>query len=145
MKRAINSEEAMLDFGTEVAADVDGGNVLALCGQLGAGKTHFVKGIVRGLGGNPDRVTSPTFTLVHEYTDGEVPVFHFDFYRMESLQEVLRIGWDDYVEEGGGIIVVEWADKYPELMPEGTRWWRLEIAGDGRSVESLPGPPETTP
>ena len=144
MRHTINNEAAMLECGAEVAADLKGGDVLALCGQLGAGKTHFVKGIVRGLGGDPDHVTSPTFTLVHEYTDGRVPVFHFDFYRVDSAEEALRIGWDDYVEEAGGLVLVEWADKFPDLMPKDTRWWRLEIAAAGRSVESLPGPPEAT-
>lgn len=145
MKREIQSEDAMIAQGAEVATGLESGDVLALCGQLGAGKTHFVKGIVQGLDGDPMGVTSPTFTLVHEYTDGRVPIFHFDFYRMESPEEVLRIGWDEYVEEGDGIVLVEWADKFPELMPEATQWWRFEIAGAGRSVETLPGPPEITP
>ena len=135
MIREPASEEEMIALGAEVAAGLQAGDVLALCGQLGAGKTHFSKGVVSGLDGDPDKVTSPTFTLVHEYSDGGVPVFHFDFYRMDSMDEVLRIGWDDYVEEGEGIVLVEWADKFPELLPEETQWWQFEIAGDGRRVQ----------
>lgn len=131
------SEAETIALGAEVAAALQAGDVLALCGQLGAGKTHFSKGIMSGFGGDPDKVTSPTFTLVHEYSDGGVPVFHFDFYRMETADEVIRIGWDEYVEEGEGIVLVEWADKFPELMPEETQWWQFEIAGEGRRVRQL--------
>ena len=134
MTREIASEAEMIALGEEAAAGLTAGDVVALRGQLGAGKTHFAKGIVRGLGGDPDGVTSPTFTLVHEYSGTSTPVFHFDFYRMESPEEVLGIGWDDYVEEGEGIVLVEWADKFPELIPENAQWWRFEISGEDRRV-----------
>ncbi len=106
------------------------GTVIALCGGLGAGKTHLTKGIVAGLGADGDAVSSPTFALVQEYRGGRLPVFHFDFYRMESAEEVLALGWDEYVE-AGGVCVVEWADLFPPLMPEGTQWWYLELSGEG--------------
>ena len=135
-------EEETIALGAEVAADLAAGEVLALCGQLGAGKTHFSKGIVRGLGGDPAAVTSPTFTLVHEYSDGRSPVFHFDFYRMDSADEVLRIGWDEYLDDGEGVVLVEWADKFPELMPDQAQWWQFAIAGEGRRVQRSSGPPQ---
>ncbi|MCB1061789.1 MAG: tRNA (adenosine(37)-N6)-threonylcarbamoyltransferase complex ATPase subunit type 1 TsaE [Verrucomicrobiae bacterium] len=130
--RDIQNEAAMLAFGAEIAAELKAGDVLALVGQLGAGKTHFSKGIVEGLGGDPVAVTSPTFTLVHEYaTDCRVPVFHFDFYRLDSASELLGIGWDDYLDEAEGVLLVEWADKFPELLPPNTRWFRFEIIENG--------------
>ena len=106
----------MLSFG----ATLSPGSVVALVGQLGAGKTHFTKGVARSVGSN-DLVTSPTFGLVNEYRSGSVPVFHFDFYRMDEAEEVIRIG----------ILVVEWADKFEFLLPEETHWLHLEISADG--------------
>ena len=103
--------------------------MLALCGTLGAGKTHFVKGLVAGLGGDPADVTSPTFTLVNEYEGSRLPVFHFDFYRLEAEDELLAIGWDDYLS-GGGLVVIEWADKFCRLLPDATRWFDLEAAAE---------------
>lgn len=122
--------------GRALAASLRAGDILALDGDLGAGKTHFVKGIAAGLGCEGD-VTSPTFTLVHEYTAGRLPLFHFDFYRLESADEVLRIGLDDYLGVGG-VIVIEWAGKFPALLPAGTRWFHL-CAGDGdtREIEEV--------
>ena len=120
--------------GRALAATFRAGDVLALDGDLGAGKTHFVKGIAAGLGCEGD-VTSPTFTLVHEYTGGRLPLFHFDFYRLDSEDETLRIGLDDYLG-AGGVLVIEWAGKFPALLPRGTRWFRLRAVtgsakGDG--------------
>jgi tRNA threonylcarbamoyladenosine biosynthesis protein TsaE len=114
--------------GSALAASLRAGDVLALDGDLGAGKTHFVKGIAAGLGCGDD-VTSPTFTLVHEYTGGRLPLFHFDWYRLESEDETLRLGLDDYLG-AGGVVVIEWAGKFPALLPAGTRWFRLQ-AGEG--------------
>jgi len=114
--------------GRALAASLRPGDVLALDGDLGAGKTQFVKGIAAGLGCEGD-VTSPTFTLVHEYAGGRLPLFHFDFYRLKNADEALRIGLDDYLGEGG-VIVIEWAGKFPELLPAGTRRFLLR-AGDG--------------
>lgn len=97
--------------------------VVALTGELGAGKTHFVKGLLEGLA-SADEVTSPTFTLLHEYRGGRLPVFHFDFYRLKRATEVEEIGFDEYLEEGG-VTVVEWADRFPELLPPRARWVSL--------------------
>lgn len=123
-----------LTWGRTLAATLRAGDVIALVGTLGAGKTHATKGIVAGLGSTAD-VSSPTFTLVHEYTGPGLTAFHFDFYRLDTAEEVLNIGWDDYLD-AGGVVIVEWADKFPELLPEGTRWFRFELLPDGaRSVE----------
>lgn len=103
-------------------------DVVALVGDLGAGKTHFVKGLVAGCGSHA-AVTSPTFTILHEYRDGWLPVFHFDFYRLEERSEVERIGFEDCLEDGG-VAVIEWADRFPELLPARTLWVALAV-GEG--------------
>ncbi|MBK8092909.1 MAG: tRNA (adenosine(37)-N6)-threonylcarbamoyltransferase complex ATPase subunit type 1 TsaE [Verrucomicrobiaceae bacterium] len=125
--------DAAQEWGERLAATLADGDVIALCGQLGAGKTQITRGIVAGMASGAE-VSSPTFTLVHEYRDGRLPVFHFDFYRMDRAAEVLGIGWDDFLSETG-IIVVEWADLFPDLLPDHTQWFRIESLVDGsRSV-----------
>ena len=110
-------------IGAGYAARAAVGDVFALTGDLGAGKTQFVKGFVRGVGSEAE-VTSPTFTLVHEYGGGRCPVYHFDFYRLDTPEAVVQLGFDEYLE-GDGICVVEWADRFPQLSPEGTVWISL--------------------
>jgi tRNA threonylcarbamoyladenosine biosynthesis protein TsaE len=125
------AEEAQA-WGKQLAPTLAAGDVIALCGNLGAGKTQITRGIVAGMESKAD-VTSPTFTLVHEYLDGRLPVFHFDFYRMESAAEVIGIGWDEFLNEPG-VIIVEWADMFPDLLPPCTRWFYLEAQPDGSRV-----------
>lgn len=96
------------------------------------GKTHFTKGILKGLG-SAEVVTSPTFALLQEYSGGRLSVFHFDLYRLESESEVLHLGWDDYLEEDG-IVIAEWADLFPELFPKETIWLKIEEKEGGREV-----------
>ena len=122
------------DFGRRIAATLRGGEVLALDGDLGTGKTQFVKGVAAGLGHDCD-VTSPTFTLIHEYTGGRLPLYHFDFYRLENEGDALRVGLDDYLGERG-VVAIEWAGKFPALLPKDTRWLRFRAAdGDTREIE----------
>jgi tRNA threonylcarbamoyladenosine biosynthesis protein TsaE len=104
------------------------GNVLGLVGELGSGKTQFVKGIARGLGCTVE-VTSPSFTLLHEYRGARVPLFHFDFYRIENASRLIEIDIDEYFSSDG-VSVVEWADRFPELMPERTQWIGFRITGE---------------
>lgn len=125
-------EGALIEAGRLVAEGLGPGAVVALNGPLGAGKTHFAKGIVAGLGSR-DEVTSPTFSLVNEYRSGGIPVFHFDFYRLDSAEEVLRIGWDEYLDEEG-VVLVEWADKFPEVLPEGAGIYDLDIGEGGNRI-----------
>ncbi|HEV7402159.1 MAG TPA: tRNA (adenosine(37)-N6)-threonylcarbamoyltransferase complex ATPase subunit type 1 TsaE [Chthoniobacteraceae bacterium] len=129
-----HSAAETFEFGRTLAASLEGGEIIALCGDLGAGKTHLCKGIAAGLGADADEVTSPTFTLVHEYRGGRLPVFHFDFYRLESEAEALAVGLDDYLA-AGGVVLIEWADKFRPLLPAGTRWFELrETAPDVREI-----------
>jgi tRNA threonylcarbamoyladenosine biosynthesis protein TsaE len=106
-----------------LAQCLQAGDVVALHGDLGAGKTEFVKGLVEGLG-SAAQVTSPTFTLVHEYHGGRLPVYHFDFYRLDDAVELELIGYDDYLEESG-VTVIEWADRFPERVPDHARHIRF--------------------
>lgn len=103
-----------------------------MVGGLGMGKTHFTKGLLKGLG-SEEVVTSPTFALLQQYEGGRLPVFHFDLYRLESEGEVLRLGWDDYLEEGG-IVVAEWADLFPDLFPKETIWLQIREKEGGREI-----------
>jgi tRNA threonylcarbamoyladenosine biosynthesis protein TsaE len=116
--------------GRDFAVGLRAGSVIALVGPLGAGKTQFVKGLVAGIGA-PVAVTSPTFTLVHEYTGGRLPVYHFDFFRLEERQSVRRLGLDEYFF-GDGISVVEWADKFPDLIPADARWISFDSKSETR-------------
>ena len=136
MTTLLTTEDTMA-WGRALADSLRPGSVVALCGQLGAGKTHVVKGVLDGLGSTED-VTSPTFSLVHEYQRARLPVFHFDFYRMTSEAELLNIGWDEYLDEPG-VVVVEWADMFPSLLPSHTQWFQLEVLPEGgRRVTALP-------
>jgi len=127
-----NPEETFA-LGIQCAASLRRGDVLALAGDLGAGKTQFSKGLAAGLGVECD-VTSPTFTLIHEYPGGRLPLFHIDLYRLEDEEEVLGIGLDEYLE-GDGVTVIEWADKFSSLMPTGVRWIRFRVLeGDEREI-----------
>jgi len=112
----------------QLAERIDVGGVLALKGELGSGKTLFVKGLVAGLGSSAD-VTSPTFTIAHEYRGGRLPVYHFDFFRLEESQSLARLGLDDYFF-GDGVSVIEWADRFPEFIPEQARRILFEIKSD---------------
>ena len=129
MSTILDTPEATYAWGHDLAQSLHPGSVIALCGHLGAGKTQASKGIVAGLGSAAD-VTSPTFTLVHEYLDGRLPAFHFDFYRMDSAAQVLTVGWDDFLDEPG-VVIVEWADLFSELLPPHTRWFHFESLPTG--------------
>ena len=112
-------------MGQQFAEEIGVGSTLALNGDLGSGKTVLVKGLVAGLGSRAD-VTSPTFTILHEYRGGRLPVYHFDFFRLENRESIVRLGLDDYFF-GDGVSVIEWGDRFPELIPQRARWILFEI------------------
>ena len=120
--------------GEALAARLQGGDVVAYLGDLGAGKTAFTRGLARGLG-YVGRVTSPTFTIVNEY-EGEIPLFHFDLYRLGDEEELFDIGWEDYLGRGG-VCAVEWSERAAHALPEGTvtvEILRCEENGDWRRI-----------
>ena len=122
-----------LSLGRRLAEHLDPGDVLALQGDLGAGKTHLAKGIAAGLGVDPEAVTSPTFTIVQEHADGAL--LHLDLYRIESDEEVARLGLDELLD-GDAVSVVEWPERGRVWLPARTVWLRLvHLGGDRRRVE----------
>ena len=112
---------------------LDAGAVVTLDGDLGAGKTHFTQGLAAALG-VAQAVASPTFNLVVEYTDGRLPLYHFDLYRLDSPCQLEDLAFYEYVE-GDGVSCIEWASKFPEEMPED----RLEVylAVEGENVRAI--------
>lgn len=103
-------------FGAALAARLQPGDVIAFRGGLGAGKTALTRGIAAGLG-ITERVTSPTYTIVNEYSDGRLPLFHFDMYRLHSADDLFDIGWEDYLDRGG-VCAVEWSENVEDAIPD---------------------------
>lgn len=116
MEYISHSTEETENIAYEFAKTLRGGEVITLDGDLGAGKTAFTRGLARGLG-ITDSVSSPTFTIVNEYRNGETPLFHFDVYRLESSDEMYDIGWEDYISQGA-VIVIEWAKNIADILEE---------------------------
>ncbi len=112
------SEQETEALGETLAGKLSPGAVVAFTGDLGAGKTAFVRGMARGLG-ITQRVTSPTFTIVNEYEGGRLPLFHFDLYRLGSSEELFDIGWEDFLRRGG-ICAVEWSENVADALEPDT-------------------------
>lgn len=133
------SEADTVKIGKTLAESLEPGTVVAMYGDLGSGKTAMVRGMAQGLGLNA-RVSSPTFTIVNEYL-GEIPLFHFDMYRLGDADELFEIGWEDYIQRGG-ICAVEWSENveeafysdtvrvYFEKLDDTTRRIRIEFPED---------------
>lgn len=132
-------------FGARLSKHLKAGTILCLFGDLGTGKTTLVKGIAKGTGVNPVKVNSPTFVLMNMY-EGKVPVYHFDFYRLDEVKEISNIGYDEFLY-GQGIAVIEWAERLGDLMPperleirlshQGETERRLELVPVGKRYEDL--------
>ena len=141
MKKYISgSVEETITIGKEFSRFLDRGDVVALEGDLGAGKTHFIKGVVSGKGSD-ELVTSPTFNLVQEYRKGQIPVFHFDFYRLESPAELAGIGFEEYLF-GDGICLMEWAEKVKDFLPEETIRVKIERLSEEKREITIERPDE---
>jgi len=115
-------------LGARLATLLDAGAVIALYGDLGTGKTHLVKGIAEGLGLPRSTVRSPTFTILHTYDEGRRPLHHFDAYRVQTPDEFVELGFEEYVH-GDGITCIEWADRIEGLLPPDTLRLRLAHVG----------------
>jgi len=131
-----SSQEDTIKIGYEVGSCCRGGEVVALYGTLGAGKTVFVKGLAKGLGIN-DNVTSPTFAIVHSY-EGRLPLLHFDMYRLSGPDELIDIGWDDYLD-GKNVLAVEWSENVAELIPKDAIRVTITAAGENSRSISVEG------
>ena len=133
MELLSHSPEETEDIGARLAEQLEPGAVVAFTGDLGAGKTAFTRGLARGLG-VPDRITSPTFTIVNEYEGGRLPLFHFDMYRLGSADELFDIGWEDYLRRGG-VCAVEWSENIAGALEPGTV--RVDIRRGGADSERV--------
>jgi len=123
------SHEETITAGKCLGKAVEPGCVVGLIGDLGAGKTCFMKGVANGLNDVPEaEVTSPTFTILQAY-EGTVPLYHFDAYRLEGVEDLEDIGFDDYVY-GQGVSFIEWADNISNAMPEERMIIEIELTGD---------------
>ncbi len=133
-RKVMRNEADTRAFGLELAKHLVPGDVVALIGDLGSGKTALTKAIAEGLGIRA-MVTSPTFNIVQEYHQGRIPLYHFDVYRIETIDEMDEIGYEEYFY-GQGVCVVEWADQIMELFPPGTMVIRIAY-GSGSETERL--------
>jgi len=140
------SASETIRIGKSIGSRLLPGDVVALTGELGAGKTQFIKGLAAGVGiGNPTYVSSPSFKLINEYP-GKITFYHIDFFRLSGEKEAEELGLDDYFQSSG-ITAIEWADKIPSLLPEeilrihirytGENSRTLEISGEGKRYECL--------
>lgn len=120
----LKNEEETRQFGLDLAEKLKAGDVIALIGNLGTGKTALTRYVAEGLGIH-ERISSPTFTIVKEYDSGRLPLYHFDVYRIADPEEMFNIGADEYFF-GQGVCVIEWADMIEELLPENTKYIYLE-------------------
>jgi tRNA threonylcarbamoyladenosine biosynthesis protein TsaE len=131
-----HSPQETIKFGQQFGSQLKGGEVIALVGPLGSGKTHLIKGIVSGLGAHDaaNEVTSPTFVLVNEYS-GRLDIFHVDAYRINNIAEFEQIGFDDYCYPGS-VVLIEWADKIEKAL-SGTSFIRIELSHLSPTARSI--------
>jgi len=125
MKKSIilKTEEDTKAFGASLAENIRPGDIFALVGDLGTGKTTLAKAIAAALSVK-ETITSPTFTIVSEYLSGRIPFYHFDVYRVHEEEELFEIGFEEYLE-GNGVCVIEWGDLVKDILPSRTKWIRL--------------------
>lgn len=124
MMRESFSERETWQFGVQIGSQASSGDIFLLEGDLGVGKTVFAKGFARGLG-IEEPITSPTFTILQEYEQGRIPLYHFDVYRIADVEEMYELGYELYFF-GPGVCLIEWASKISEILPEGCGEIRIE-------------------
>lgn len=121
----IRNENETVIFGRKLADKLSPGDVVALIGDLGTGKTILVKAIAKGLG-ITENIVSPTFGIVKEYKQGRLPLFHFDVYRLGDSEEFFDIGGEEYLYEKNGVCIIEWADIIEDILPDNTLYIYME-------------------
>lgn len=127
-----------INLGKRIGKLLQAGDVVALIGRLGSGKTTLTQGLARGLGvKRKDYVTSPSFTLIKEHK-GRIPIYHIDLYRIDNIKEIFNLGYEEYFY-GEGVAIIEWADKIRKLLPREVLIINLEIIGENRrKIELAP-------
>ena len=138
MEFTTHSPQETEQLGQKLGQILPAGTVIAYRGDLGAGKTAFTRGLARGLGITAP-VTSPTYTIVNEYTSGRLPLFHFDMYRLHSADDLFDIGWDDYLERQG-ICAVEWSENVAEAMENALTVTICKTGEESRKITLEGGP-----
>ena len=134
------SPKQTMAFAKKFARSLRAGDVLALTGNLGSGKTTFVKGLALGLGiDDADKVKSPTFVLMHIYPTRRIPLYHFDLYRIEGRKDLESLGLEDYISNARGIVCIEWAAKAASFFPPSVMGIHLESAGKNKRKITLYG------
>ncbi len=130
-----NSPEQTIELGQRIGSQLKGGEVIAVCGPLGSGKTHLIKGVAAGAGatGNKD-VTSPTFVIVNEYS-GRLDIYHIDAYRLNSIAEFEMLGFDDFCYPQS-VVLIEWADKIESVL-KNIDYIRIEISHAGKTKRNI--------
>ena len=127
-----NSEEETIDLGRELAVTLPRPALVLLTGNLGAGKTTLTKGIAEGLGATTrDEVSSPTFTLVHEYGRG---LYHVDLYRLEHPRDVFTLGLEEILDRDDALVLIEWGERFRGVLPQADVEITIEATGDARTI-----------
>jgi tRNA threonylcarbamoyladenosine biosynthesis protein TsaE len=130
-----NSPEETIELGRRIGSQLKGGEVIAICGPLGSGKTHLIKGIATGAGAQDCKdITSPTFVIVNEYS-GRLDIYHIDAYRLKSIAEFEMLGFDDFCHPQS-VVLIEWADKV-ELALKDLDYSRIEISHTGKTIRNI--------
>ena len=126
-EQIINSEDETIELASKFSAKLEPGDVIILNGNLGAGKTFFIRQALKNLG--IDSVSSPTFTLVNEYT-GKYKIYHFDFYRINNSSELFDIGFNDYLNDDESVIFIEWGNLIPGVLPHRRQEISIQIESE---------------
>lgn len=139
MKIEVFSEKETKEIAYDIAKNAKKGDIYCLCGDLGTGKTQFSKGFSKGLLIDED-ITSPTFTIINQYNEGRLPFYHFDVYRINDIEELYDIGYEEYFF-GEGVCLIEWAELIKDIIPKNAIWIKiyknLEKGEDYRLIEVI--------
>lgn len=130
-----NSPDETIEFGRRIGSKLKGGEVIAVCGALGSGKTHLIKGVASGAGAQDQKqVTSPTFVIVNEYV-GRLDIYHVDAYRLNSISEFEMLGFDDFCYPQS-VVLIEWADKVESAL-QAVDYIRIELSHGGQTERRI--------
>jgi tRNA threonylcarbamoyladenosine biosynthesis protein TsaE len=136
LSRETRSEGETIRLGAEFARTLAAGDIAACYGDLGSGKTSFIKGVCGGFG-IQEHVSSPTFTIVNEYHSQAFPIYHFDFYRLNNIQELREIGFEDYISRKDGVCLIEWAEKVHGMISSQPRYAVEFSVGESRDTRMI--------